>query len=162
MYEIDILQAGKEKDADAITARFTRPDTGRMAYAVIDAGWQDDGDAVVAMLNRYEAPQVDVAIVTHPDGDHIGGMGKVFDNFKVENLLIHRLDQRGGADLPAADAVQELVAKAAALGTRIVQPEPGINAFGARSRILGPSAEYYDQLARRTAPVRGRKGPQLG
>lgn len=77
MYDLDILSAGKEKDADAITARFTRPDTGAVAHMVVDTGWQDDGDTVVAMLQRYEAPSVDIAILTHPDGDHIGGMGKV-------------------------------------------------------------------------------------
>jgi beta-lactamase superfamily II metal-dependent hydrolase len=152
MYELDILKAGKEKDADAITARFTRPDTSEIAHLVIDAGWQDDGDTVVQMLNRYKAPKVEVAIVTHPDSDHIGGMAKVFDNFQVEDLLIHRLDQRGGAGLPAADAVRELVVKAQSLGTRITEPTPGLNAFGGALTILGPSDDYYEQLVAEQLP----------
>src|SRR4051812_44192970 len=115
MYEVDVLEAGKEKDADAITLRFTRPDTGTLAHLVIDAGWQPDGDTVVRMLDRYDAPYVDVAIVTHPDGDHIGGMGKVFDAFSVEHLIIHRLHERGGDGLPAAEAVEELISKAEGL-----------------------------------------------
>ena len=141
-----VLNAGKEKDGDAITARFTRPDTGTVAHIVVDAGWQDDGDKVVAMLQRYEAPSVDVAILTHPDGDHIGGMGKVFDNFHVENLLIQRLDLRGGADLPAAKAVRELVEKAEGDGTTIVEPRPGLSFANGALTILGPSQEYYDEL----------------
>ena len=137
MYEIDVLKVGNEKDADAITARFTRPDTGGMAHVVIDAGWQADGDTVVAMLERYGAPKVDVAIVTHPDGDHIGGMGKVFDRFSVDHLLIHRIDQRGSATLPATKAVQELVAKAERGGTTVTEPKPGLDWAMARSPSCG-------------------------
>jgi beta-lactamase superfamily II metal-dependent hydrolase len=146
MYEIDVLKVGNEKDADAITVRFTRPDTGVMAHVVIDAGWQADGDTVVAMLERYGAPKVDVAIVTHPDGDHIGGMGKVFDRFIVDRLLIHRIHQRGGATLPAAKAVQELVAKAESGGTTVTEPKPGLDWGNGALTILGPSDEYYNQL----------------
>jgi beta-lactamase superfamily II metal-dependent hydrolase len=157
MYELDVLAVGKEKDADATVLRFTRPDNGRIAHVVVDAGWQPDGDKVVQMLNRYEAPQVDVAIVTHPDGDHIGGMGKVFDNFTVEHLLIHRIDQRGGARLPAADAVRELVAKAEALGTWVTEPTPGLHAFDGALTILGPSDDYYDQLVAQQVQAEGSK-----
>jgi beta-lactamase superfamily II metal-dependent hydrolase len=146
MYELDVLNVGKEKDGDAITARFTRPDTGTMAHIVVDAGWQDDGDKVVAMLQRYEAPSVDVAILTHPDGDHIGGMGKIFDDFHVENLLINRLDLRGGADLPAAKAIKELVEKAEDGGSTILEPRPGLAFANGALTILGPSTDYYDEL----------------
>jgi beta-lactamase superfamily II metal-dependent hydrolase len=72
MYEVDVLAVGKEKDADATVLRFTRPDNGQVAHVAVDAGWQPDGEKVVQMLNRYKAPHVDVAILTHPDGDHIG------------------------------------------------------------------------------------------
>jgi beta-lactamase superfamily II metal-dependent hydrolase len=162
VYELDILKAGKEKDADAITARFTRPDTGEIAHIVIDAGWQPDGDTVVAMLERYDAPKVDVAIVTHPDGDHIGGMGKVFDHFSVDHLLIHRIDQRGGADLPAGPAVQELVEKAEGLGTQVTEPKPGLGFGGGALTILGPSDSYYDELLAEQVEGKVAKAATLG
>ncbi len=145
MYEIDVLSAGNEKCADAITMRFTRADTGGVAHVVIDAGWQDDGDKVVAMLERYGAPKVDLAIVTHPDGDHIGGMAKVFERFAVDILLMHRIDQRGGDELTGADAVQQLAEMADAQGTEVIQPEPG-QTFGGVLTVLGPSDEYYKEL----------------
>ena len=75
-----------------------------MAYVVIDAGWQADGDTVVACSGRYGAPKVDVAIVTHPDGDHIGGMGKVFDRLSVDSRLLSRIHQRGGGDSPSGQS----------------------------------------------------------
>jgi beta-lactamase superfamily II metal-dependent hydrolase len=146
MYEFDVLSVGNEKDADAMTAHFTRPDNGAMAHIVIDAGWQADGEKVVSMLNRYEAPSVDVVLLTHPDGDHIGGMGKVFDAFFVDRLVLHRLDLRGGASLRAADAVKELVEKAESKGATVVQPRPGLTFAGGALTILGPSDKYYDQL----------------
>jgi glyoxylase-like metal-dependent hydrolase (beta-lactamase superfamily II) len=127
MHELDVIAVGNEKDADAIAGRFTRPDNGAMAHVVIDAGWQADGDKVVSVLEQhYKAPSVDVLLLTHPDGDHIGGMGKIFDAFSVDLLVLHRLDQRGGASLPAADAVKELVEKAESKGTAVVEPRPGL------------------------------------
>jgi beta-lactamase superfamily II metal-dependent hydrolase len=117
MYALDVLKAGKKESADAITGRLTLPGRQTIAHIVIDAGRKEDGETVVAALEHYGAPTVDLAIVTHPDGDHIGGMGIVFDHFHVENLLIHRLDQRGGTDLLAAKAVRELVEKAESKGT---------------------------------------------
>jgi beta-lactamase superfamily II metal-dependent hydrolase len=162
MYELDILNAGKEKSADAITARFTRPDTGGVAHVVIDAGWQDDGDTVVAMLERYGADKVDIAIVTHPDGDHIGGMGKVFDRFKVDRLLIHRIDQRGGASLPAGPAVKELAEKAEGLGTSVTEPTPGFSFGGGALTILGPSDSYYEELLAEQLEGKVSKAVSLG
>lgn len=147
MYEIDVLRVGNLKDADAITARFTRPDTGALAHIVVDAGWQEDGDTVVGMVNNaYRTDHVDIAILSHPDGDHIGGMGTVLRELNVDVLLIHRLDQRGGDGLPAAEAVSELVALADERGTRVVEPSPGVWAFGHALTILGPDDPYYDQL----------------
>jgi beta-lactamase superfamily II metal-dependent hydrolase len=162
MYELDVLGVGNEKDADAITARFTRPDNGAMAHIVIDAGWQADGEKVVKMLERYEAPSVDLAIVTHPDGDHIGGMGKVFDHFKVKVLVLHRLDQRGGAGLPAADAVKELVEKAQACGTEVTQPRPGMTFAQGALTVLGPSDDYYNQLVQEQLVEAGTVAKSLG
>ena len=149
MHELDVIAVGNEKDADAIAARFTRPDNGATAHVVIDAGWQADGEKVVDVLEQhYKAPSVDVMLLTHPDGDHIGGMGKILDAFSVDRLILHRLDQRGGASLPAANAVKELVEKAEGKGTAVVEPRSGLTFAGGALTILGPSDEYYDQLVR--------------
>ncbi len=147
MYEFDVIGVGNQKDADAMAARFTRLDNGEMGHVVIDAGWQADGEKVVYVLEQhYKAPSVDVVLLTHPDGDHIGGMGKIVDAFSVNRLVIHKLHERGGASLPAADAVKELIEKAESKGTTVVQPRPGLTFAGGALTILGPSDEYYDQL----------------
>jgi beta-lactamase superfamily II metal-dependent hydrolase len=147
MFELDFLSAGNERDADSICMRFTRPDTGGLAHAIVDAGWQDDGDAVVEFVrDRYGVGHVDLAVVTHPDGDHIGGMGKVLRGLDVGKLLIHRLDQRGGVSLEAAGAVSDLVGVAVDRGTEVAEPFQGGRYLGNALTVLGPSEDYYESL----------------
>jgi beta-lactamase superfamily II metal-dependent hydrolase len=159
MYDIDFLKAGEKRDADAICMRFTRPDTGQLAHVVLDAGWQEDGDHVVKFIReRYGVDFVDLAIVTHPDGDHIGGMGKVLRGLRVGGLLIHRLDQRGGASLDAGGAVAELVQLAAELGVPVAEPFQGMQYLGGALTVLGPSEDYYTELLTAQQDYEGRKG----
>src|ERR1700742_874615 len=147
MYELDFLKAGDKKDADAICLRFDRPDGGGRAVVVIDAGWQDDGDSVVDFVrHRFGTDRGDPAIVSHPDGDHIGGMGKVVRELDVAGLLVHRLDQRGGAALDAGGAVADLVKVAAENGTPVGEPFQGARYLGGALSVLSPSEAYYDEL----------------
>jgi competence protein ComEC len=54
---------------------------------LIDAGPIDAGDNVVAALKSHGVRQIDLVIATHPHADHIGGMKKVFDNFRIKQFL---------------------------------------------------------------------------
>lgn len=148
MYEVDFLPVGDTgQSGDAIALRLTRPDNGDLAHVVIDAGFQDDGPALVAHVERYFATNdIDIAIVTHPDRDHIGGMGAVLEGLNVGTLCIHRLREHGGGPLPAADAVDDLIAIAEAQGTAVYEPFAGGHAFGGALRFLGPDSDYYDGL----------------
>lgn len=148
MYEIDFLPVGDgERSGDAIAMRFTRPDTGEMAHVIIDAGFQDDGEALVDHVNAYyDTDYVDLALLTHPDADHIGGMGVVVRELRVGGLLVHRLGQRGGSSLPAASAVDDLIRTAEEQGTKIYEPFSATTAFGGVLTVLGPDVDYYEEL----------------
>jgi beta-lactamase superfamily II metal-dependent hydrolase len=147
MYEVDFLKAGDKKDADAICMRFDRSDGGGRAVVVLDAGWQDDGDHVVEFVKtRYGTDKVDLAILSHPDGDHIEGMGKVVRDLDVAELALHRLDLRGGAALDAGGAVADLVGVAGENGTAISEPFEGAQYLGGVITVLGPSVLYYEEL----------------
>ncbi len=148
MYEIDFLPVGDEgQSGDAIAARFTRPDTGGYGHLIIDAGFQDDGEALVEHVRTYhDTETVEMAIVTHPDGDHIGGMGTVIRELNVGVLCIHDLRSHGGGSLPAADAVDELIALARRRGTTVHEPFAGDTAFGGALKILGPTQAWYEAL----------------
>jgi beta-lactamase superfamily II metal-dependent hydrolase len=138
--------------------RFPRPDTGTYAHVIIDAGFEENGEALVDHVQRYYGTRsIDLAIVTHPDGDHIGGMGTVIRELDVGTLCIHRLGERGGAGLPAADAVDELIGVAEDNGTAIHEPFAGTYAFGYALRILGPTEAWYSELvAEQQAEARQR------
>lgn len=164
MYEIDFLPVGQAgRHGDAIAIRFTRPDTGQYAHVIIDAGFEQNGRALVEHVQRYyNTRSIDLALVTHPDGDHIGGMGVVVRELDVGTLCIHRLGDRGGRGLPAADAVDDLISLAEARGTAIHEPFAGTWAFDHALQVLGPTPEWYEQLvaaqqaeaAERAAPTR--------
>lgn len=149
MHELDLLPVGLGKlSGDAIALRFTRPDTGGLANVVIDAGYPAEGPAMVDFVRtRHRTDRVDLAILTHPDPDHVGGMADVLRSLRVAELWIHRLDLRGGDRIAGGIAVRRLVELAEQRGTRVVEPFTGLTAFGGALRVLGPGEDYYDELA---------------
>jgi beta-lactamase superfamily II metal-dependent hydrolase len=150
MWEVDFLPVGDEgQSGDAIALRFTRPGGG-YAHVIIDAGFADDGVALVNHVKRYyDTDTVELAILTHPDADHIGGMGEVVRGLNVGVLCVHRLGQRGGSSLRAAGAVDDLIAVAEGRGTQIHEPFAGDRAFDGALTILGPDVDWYEELVRR-------------
>lgn len=148
MYEIDFLPVGDgENSGDAIALRFTDPTDNSTVVCVIDAGFKDDGDVLVHhVLRHYGTDVVDLAILTHPDGDHIGGMGQLLRGLRVQSLWLHDLAAHGGGDLAAAKAVNEVKALAGAEGTAVFEAFAGAQAFGGALTVLGPASDYYDTL----------------
>jgi beta-lactamase superfamily II metal-dependent hydrolase len=152
MYEIDFLAVGKkagDKCGDAIALRFVPPGSTQWAQVVIDAGFKDDGKALVEHVNAYYEPgRLDLAILTHPDEDHINGMGEVLRGLSVKKLWLHQIGARGGGSLPAAKAVDELIALAQEEGTEVFEVFAGAHDFGGALTILGPDEPYYNQLVK--------------
>lgn len=150
MFEIDFLPVGDTgRSGDAICMRFTRPDNAATAVVVIDAGFKDDGIALADHIRAYYGTRVvDLAILTHPDGDHIGGMGEVLRRLDVTKLWLHDIGAHGGDSLPAANAVDDLMAVAASRGTDVYEAWPGAAEFGGAITVLGPSRGYYEELVR--------------
>jgi beta-lactamase superfamily II metal-dependent hydrolase len=155
-YEIDFLPVGDGEDSgDAIALRFHRPDTGAMAHVIIDGGFQDDGQALVDHVKQYyNTTQIDLAILTHPDGDHIGGMGEVVRGLQVEELWLHQIGAHGGTSLPAATAVEDLITVAQGQGTTVKEAWAGAQSFGGALTILGPDLDYYNQLVGEQATLK--------
>lgn len=147
MHEIDFLPVGKGgRSGDAIAMRFTKP-SGGTAHVILDAGFQADGEALVEHVQHYYGTShIDLAILTHPDGDHIGSMGVVVRELKVGTLWLHDLGARGGASLDAADAVDDLMGVASDNCTTVAEPFAGTFGVGGALRILGPTEEYYEEL----------------
>ena len=89
-FEIDFLDIGSAKSGDAIPLRYEV--AGKTTIHVVDGGFQDSGDKVVDHIRRYygKPNYIHRVIVTHPDGDHAGGLRRVLEEFDVGELWMLR------------------------------------------------------------------------
>lgn len=95
-YELEFLGVNEETcNADAICFRFFSEEDQRYIVGVYDGGTQKFGDALVNHLNTYyfqnqDNPTIDFIICSHTDQDHASGLSTLFDNFKVNALIMNR------------------------------------------------------------------------
>lgn len=89
-FEIDFLSIESNKSGDAILIRYQLDNVVRVH--VVDAGFQNTGDKVVEHIKTYyDAPDlIDSVVVSHPDGDHAGGLRKVLEEFEIGELWMLR------------------------------------------------------------------------
>lgn len=89
-FEIDFLDVGSKKSGDAIPLRYSI--NGITRIHITDGGFQDTGDKVVQHVNQYYnyPNEINAVIVSHPDGDHAGGLRKVLETFNVSELWMLR------------------------------------------------------------------------
>jgi len=89
-FEIDFLDVETSKSGDAIPLRYQLNNLIRIH--VVDGGFQDTGEKVVEHIKTYyDDPNfIDYVVVSHPDGDHAGGLRKVLEEFEVGELWMLR------------------------------------------------------------------------
>ncbi|HEX7026047.1 MAG TPA: MBL fold metallo-hydrolase [Gammaproteobacteria bacterium] len=89
-FEIDFLDVKSKKSGDAIPLRYSLNGTTRIH--VTDGGFQETGDVLVKHINEYyDSPKfIDAVVVTHPDGDHAGGLRKLFEVYEIGELWMLR------------------------------------------------------------------------
>ncbi len=76
---------------------------------VIDGGKPQAGPTVVAYLRSHGVTEVEVAILSHPDDDHVGGLVTLLRNVPVK-LVVHNAQPKDS--IAYAQFVQEIEAKA--------------------------------------------------
>lgn len=89
-FEIDFLNVESKKSGDAIPLRYSINGTHRIH--ITDGGFQVTGDKLVAHIDKYynDPDYIDSVVVTHPDGDHAGGLRKLFEEYEVGELWMLR------------------------------------------------------------------------
>lgn len=89
-YEIDFLDVEAKKSGDAIPIRYSLGGSTRIH--VTDGGFQDIGEAIVKHINKYydNPSHIDALVVTHPDGDHAGGLRILLDEYEIGELWMLR------------------------------------------------------------------------
>ena len=85
-FEIEMLSVGV---ADSILIRYFNEREEEIVI-LIDAGNRKDGRKIVNHINKWtDKKYIDLAICTHPDGDHIGGFFHVVKNVPIREFWIH-------------------------------------------------------------------------
>lgn len=89
-FEIDFLDVESAKSGDAIAMRYRVGD--QQAVHVVDGGFQATGPSLTKHINDYYggASHVDRVVVSHPDGDHAGGLRTVLETMSVGELWMLR------------------------------------------------------------------------
>jgi beta-lactamase superfamily II metal-dependent hydrolase len=89
-YEIDFLDVECAKSGDAITIRYKK--NGVQTIHITDGGFQGTGEKIARHLKEfYDSPNtIDRVIVTHPDGDHAGGLRHILETYDVRELWMLR------------------------------------------------------------------------
>lgn len=92
-------------------------------FALIDAGDNsDEGWGLVSKLRSLGVSEIEVAFVTHPHADHIGGMDLVLENFEVKSLVMPDYQPSENPDL---NTYNQLVNSIKKKDTRVIQPATG-------------------------------------
>jgi beta-lactamase superfamily II metal-dependent hydrolase len=175
-FEIDFLPVGEGTDGgDAIILRYGNllGKRNEQDIIVIDGGYKQSGDTIVDHIKTYykvqnlETNYIDLVILTHPDSDHASGLTKIFENFKVLNLLMHRpwtystllkdafvdgrltsysLRERIKKNLESVYEVEKLASKQKDPICNIVEPFSGIQYDSGILQVLAPNKEFYISL----------------
>ena len=92
--EIDFLAVGEEaRSGDAIALRYGNlfGDRSEQRIVVIDGGDPSSGRALVDLIRtRYGTDRVDLALSSHPDRHHLGGLAIVLEELSVTELWMHQ------------------------------------------------------------------------
>ena len=160
-FEIDFLDVEAKKSGDAIPIRYFLNGTTRIH--VTDGGYQDTGEKLIEHINKYyDSPSyIDAVVVTHPDGDHAGGLRKLFDVYEIGELwmlrpwlyaseLIDRFSKFTSVD-NLSKRLKELYPNVATLEDLAVEQgvpiyEPFQGAFIGDFNVMAPTKSLYLDL----------------
>jgi len=89
-FEIDFLDVESSNSGDAIALHYES--NGVRRIHVVDGGYQDTGEKIISHIKTYYGDPhfIDSVVVTHPDGDHAGGLRMILEEFEVDELWMLR------------------------------------------------------------------------
>lgn len=128
--EVTILNVGKGQCV--FVDRFGGP------KILIDAGSQSQGRSVVEpFLRSRGVNRIDVAVATHGDASHVGGLIEIMQRMPVEELVVSPARTR-------SSKFKQLLRQAEALGVKVVEVEAGdaLELGGEKWDVLWPRAPF--------------------
>lgn len=109
---------------------------------LIDAGEKSYGDTVTNYINNLGYEEIDYLVGTHPHTDHIGGLEKVIDSFKIENIYMPRVTSNTKTYLSLLEKIdsKNLTITTAKKGIEIISED------NLKIEILSPVKDEYKDL----------------
>lgn len=170
-YEIDMLDV-KAADVFLIHAYVADESETELEYVIlVDAGNEDDGSKIYNHIKKYyDKKEIDLAIITHCDSDHYGGMQYLInkhsncnDNFKICKVWVHDpYNHVGGDDVKYIRKKETLRNRLHAVygfsdgsnllelldNAKIAREEvfSGDSYNDLNIKVLGPDKDYYESL----------------
>lgn len=117
---------------------------------LIDAGNSPDGPAIVNYIKALGIETLDFIVATHPHADHIGGMEKVINSFKIGAVYMPGISHN-------TKTFEGLLAAIQSKGLKIQRARAGVNILssnGLCADMVSPAADFYDNLNNYSAAVR--------
>lgn len=117
---------------------------------LIDAGESEYGDTIVNYIRNLGYSKIDYLVATHPHADHIGGMTKIIQNFKIGSIY-----------MPYATTTTQTYADLLMViknaGLTISTAKAGVTMFnsnGVTANIIAPVETGYDDLNNYSAVIK--------
>lgn len=111
--------------------------------ALLDAGYYDGGETTLNYLARQGVEKLDYAIISHPDGDHVGGMVTVLDKMPVGSFMQSEIKSSDDSMGLEYTLVREVLAKNDIPVTELAVGDT-FTVGEAVCTVLAPMREYED------------------
>ena len=166
MIEIDILPASSEKKGgDSVLIRIGNfnytEERNQQKVILIDGGYQENASRIKDHLKKhYQTETIDIAIITHPDQDHISGFNKLLDDTSVvvkktyihdpwnhtHHMFTRTKDGRRTAKSLGNSFDQTLSILLNTLeksDAKNIEPFAPLKLYGLNLHIIGPTPKFY-------------------
>ncbi|AOR23968.2 MBL fold metallo-hydrolase [Clostridium taeniosporum] len=109
---------------------------------LIDAGPKSESDHLLKQLEDKNIDDFEMVIATHPHEDHIGGMSKVFEKYKVENFYMPKVTH-------TTKTFQNMLKSVSKQGLKVQTLKEGMQfnlGDGAKFDVYSPIKDSYDDF----------------
>ena len=109
---------------------------------LIDAGPKSDVDKLIKQLEEKNIDDFEIIVATHPHEDHIGGMTKVLQSYKVENFYMPKVEH-------STKTFENMIKEVEKRGLKVKVLKEGVNidiGEGALLETFSPNQEEYNNL----------------
>ena len=106
---------------------------------LIDAGPNESRDKLMSYLNKQNIKKLDYVIATHPDEDHIGGMGNVLKKYSIDKFYTPK-------KIVNTKTFEYMIQQLKNKNMKIDTPTPGVQldlGKNTTAEILAPNSKSY-------------------